>query len=190
MDPGWESFEKAFSHVSSLELEKGGPGSGNFGHHGNFGHVGGSGPSMSALQVRQAKPKEFHSAFEKALKGSPFTNHVSHYSPEELAGMKTIVMTPDGKAGYAVKDHGDGRVEMTALYSTSSERGLGIKLLLHGMKAHGVNYVECFGPRLNVMYEAAGFKVDQKFPFDPSQAPKNWDEKKFGRPDYFTMRAK
>jgi len=104
--------------------------------------------------------------------------------------MKAVVTTPDGKAGFAVKDHGDGRIEITALYNTSTEKGLGSKMLGHAVERYGVNYLECFGPALPTIYEKAGFVVENKYPFDREQAPKDWNYAQFGTPDYYTMRYK
>jgi hypothetical protein len=153
---------------------------------GKFGAGGGS-AAAGTFQPKEATSKEFSSAFTSAFSGSKFTNHVTHYSEEQLAGMK-LYTTKDGKAGVAVHDHGDGRIEATALFNAgSSEKGAGLKLLDHAVKHAGVNYVECYGPVLNELYASKGFKVSSKSPFASEYAAKGWDYKEFDHPDYYTM---
>jgi hypothetical protein len=103
--------------------------------------------------------------------------------------MKTFT-TADGKAGIAVHDHGDGRIEGTALFNQGGPRGVGLTLLQHAIDHAGVNYVECFGEKLREKYESLGFKVDTKSAFDPQYAPKDWNYERDERPDYYTMKLK
>lgn len=135
-------------------------------------------------------PSEFHASFTDAMKGNPFSAFVSHYSKDELAGMKALVTAADGKVGIAVKDHGDGRIEGTALFNKGGPPRSGTELLKYAVRKHGVNYVECFGENLRGFYEGAGFKVESTSDFDEEYAPKDWDYSTHGRPKYYTMRIK
>jgi hypothetical protein len=56
------------------------------------------------------------------------------------------------------------------------------------VEAHGVNYLEAYGPVLPKLYGQLGFQVVEKSPFSPTLAPPGWDYDKFDSPDYFTMR--
>jgi hypothetical protein len=132
-------------------------------------------------------PQEFHEKFEAQMKGSPFSAFVSHYSPEELAKMNTVT-NANGTAGLAVKDHGDGRIEATALFST--EKGAGIALLHDAIANHGVNYVECYAGQLDKMYEKLGFEEASRDAFNREYASPDWNYDRFGTPDYVTMRLK
>jgi phage-related protein (TIGR01555 family) len=152
---------------------------------GRFG-AGGSASPATSFTPKTASPHEFKAAFDKAFEGSKFTNHVSHYSEDDLAHMK-LFTTPDGKAGVAVHDHGDGRVEATALFNQGGEKGAGLKLLDHVVRNAGVNYVECYGPRLNKLYESVGFKPTSENSFNPEYAANGWDYKEFDHPSYYTM---
>lgn len=98
------------------------------------------------------------------------------------------LLSSDGKTGLLVHDHGDGRVEATALFSTSEVPGAGLELLKGAIDNEGVNYVECFGPVLPVLYGTLGFVADTTSSFDPQYAPSNWDSARFDSPDYVTMR--
>lgn len=132
-------------------------------------------------------PQAFHEKFESLMKDSPFSAFVSHYSPEELGKMKTVT-NEGGTAGLAVKDHGDGRIEATALFST--EKGAGIALLHDAITHHGVNYVECYAGQLDKMYAKLGFEEASRDSFNKEYAAPNWDYQRFGTPDYVTMRLK
>ena len=160
--------------------------------NGQFGEGGGGEggtpkAGSEAVEIHPASAKDFHEAFTKAFEGNPLSGYVTHYSPEQLAGMKTF-LTPDGKAGVAVHDHGDGRVEATALFNQGGPPGAGVALMHHAIDSGGANYCECFGDRLREKYEGVGFKVETKSPFDPQYAPKDWDYAKFKTPPYYTMR--
>ena len=139
------------------------------------------------MGVREATPKEFKSAFDAAFKDSKYSAFVTHYTPEQLKGMK-LYLSKDGKAGLAVHDHGDGRIEGTALFNTGGVKNGGLAMLAHTVVHDGVNYAECYGPALNMKYETLGFKEHERFPFDPKQAAPGWDTKLFGTPDYITMK--
>jgi len=130
----------------------------------------------------------FKESFDKAFAGSPFSAFVNHYSLEEMKseGMKPL-LSADGKTGLLIHDHGDGRIEATALFN-NGESGAGLQLLKNAIDNHGVNYVECFGPALPVMYGKLGFEVESQNSFDPQYAPTDWNYDKFGTPDYYTMR--
>lgn len=159
------------------------------GSAGGFKHEGAKNGKMKRIG-RDTEPKDFRTAFNKAFKDNPFTHHVTHHSLEELEDMKTIVMNADGTAGLAVKDHGDGRIEATALFNEGAQKGTGLALLREAVEEHGVNYAEAFGPFLPKYYEGAGFETVETFPFDDDQAPEGWDFERFGRPDYHILRLK
>lgn len=138
-----------------------------------------------------APPEAFHEAFAKAFKDSPFKHHVTHYGLDDLKGMK-LYMTPDGRAGVAVHDHGDGRIEATALFNQGGAKGAGLRLLQHAIDKGGANYVECYGPVLNKLYEKLGFEAESVSPFNPEYAAPGWDYTAFpaATSSYYTMRLR
>ena len=144
--------------------------------------------SSLVADAREASPEEFASAFGKAFAGSPFSAFVNHYSPAEIrAGHMTPVLAAGGKAGVLIHPHGDGRVEPTALFNTSGQRGMGLALGRLAIDKYGANYAECFGPALPKMYATLGYANGAVYPFDPAEAPPGWDAVKFDSPDYHTM---
>lgn len=151
---------------------------------------GGNGiPPVESVLGSPSDGEEFSKNFEAAFANNPFTAFVNHYTPEEIEndGMKPLTSN-DGKTGLLIHDHGDGRVEATALYNVSGIRDAGVGLLNDSVANHGVNYVECFGDVLKGMYQKVGFQVDTSSPFDPQYAPENWNYKEFGTPNYYTMK--
>jgi hypothetical protein len=139
------------------------------------------------LGVHKATPKEFKAAFEKAFAGNPYSAFVSHYNEDDLKGMKCL-LSKDGKVGVAIHDHGDGRIEATALFSKSATKGAGLAMLAHAVANEGANYVECYGGFLDKQYAGLGFVEKSRDPFNREYASKDWDYAKFGTPDYVTMR--
>ena len=163
--------------------------------HGRWAHIpGATGRKFVAHRpalvsgVREVPPEQFSKAFESAFKGSPYSAFVTHHTPGDIrAGHMTPLLTPDGKAGALVHDHGDGRIELTGLFNTSGQPGMGLALGKMSVSEYGVNYAECYGPVLPEMYATAGFKDTSVFPFDPSQAAPDWDYQRFDNPSYHLM---
>jgi len=140
-------------------------------------------------EVLRATAKEFRKAFERAMGPSnPASGFVTHYSVKELQAMKARLLAPDGLAGIAVKDHGDGRVEGTALFNAGGRKGMGERMLRFAIEHEGVNYLECFGEGLRDLYQRNGFVVETESPFNDESAPPGWNYARFGRPNYYTMR--
>lgn len=144
-------------------------------------------PDPTKHEIYEAKAEDFHKAFTEAFKDSDMAGFVTHYPLDQLKKMK-LFTTKDGKAGVAVHDHGDGRVEATALFNNGAAKGAGLALLRHTVANEKVNYVECFGPALNKLYGTLGFKVSTQNSFNPTFAPPNWNTEKHDSPDYFTMK--
>lgn len=161
---------------------------------GKWAHVPGGGAGLKLRPgggggTRVASAEEFSAAFTRAFKGSPYAAFVNHYTPAEIkAEHMTPLLSADGKTGLLIHPHGDGRIEPTALFNTSTTKGAGVAMLREAVDKHGANYVEAYGPVLPRLYATLGFKDDQVYPFDTSMAAKNWDYARFDNPDYHTMR--
>lgn len=147
--------------------------------------------TLPPLQAVPAAAEEFHERFQAAFAGSPFKNHVSHYSPEEIRAKRmTPLLARDGKVGCVIVDHGDGRIEASALFNNGGGPGAGVAMLREAVEKYGVNYVECYAGTLDKLYEKLGFEEISRSPFDPAFAAPDWNYAKFDRPDYVTMRLK
>jgi hypothetical protein len=117
---------------------------------------------------------------------APYKAFVTHYSAKDLAGMKTYTVER-GKAGMAVKVHGDGRIEGTAAFNTSSTRGVAAKMLYEAIETDGVNYLECYGEDLRRLYESIGFVVQTEDKFNDEYASPDWDYQTHNHPNYYTL---
>ena len=145
-------------------------------------------PGRAGGNGAAATPEGFSAAFERAFQGSPYSAFVNHYTPAEIkAEHMTPVLAEGGKAGVLIHDHGDGRIEPTALFNTSGSKGAGLALLRRAVAEHHANYVECYGPVLPRLYGTLGFADDETYPFDTSMAAPDWDYKRFDNPDYHIM---
>ena len=138
--------------------------------------------------VRGSPEEAFADSFARAFPpGDPFEAYVSHYT---VADMKAAGMIPvveqGGKVGCVIIDHHDGRIEASALFNNGGTPGSGVALLKQVARDYGVNYVECFAPKLPKLYESAGFATISVQPFNPDYAPANWDYAN-DRPDYYEM---
>ena len=148
--------------------------------------MGGRGTSSGSGAGAPASPGRYKAAFERAFPaGSKYSAFVTHYTTEELSHM-TLLLANDGQTGQAIHDHGDGRIEATALFNTDG-KGEGIALLNRAIMEDGVNYLECYAPYLPQAYAKLGFAETGRYPFDPKQAAADWNYQDFGTPDYVTM---
>jgi hypothetical protein len=101
-----------------------------------------------------------------------------------------VLTSNDGATGLLVKDHGDGRIEMTGLYNGSGIKGAIGPLISESIDKYGVNYAECFGPALAVIYERYNFRIVESYPFDPAEAPVTWNYARDDSPPYNIMELK
>jgi hypothetical protein len=139
-------------------------------------------------RIVDATAEEFFQAVESAMgPDNPLSKFVTHYSIADLRTMSARYLDRSGLAGIAAHDHGDGRIEGTALFNAGAPKGTGRLLLQHAVEYAGVNYLECLGDVLRALYESSGFSIESSTPFNPEYAPPNWNEAKFGRPNYYTL---
>lgn len=121
---------------------------------------------------------------------------VTVYPPEKYTGKNRVFTSPDGQQGFALLDHGDGRVEIAGVYNLDPEKsgagGQGV------MKALGLggNYLEAFerdpekgsGFSLPEYYHAlVGAEPKEYLPFNQEYAHPQWDYNAYGRPGLVTM---
>lgn len=157
-------------------------GGGGGGGDSDGGPAGGGGGET--FKVSKVDGETFHGGIAAARSGDKGA-FLSLYTPQEYDAMKCY-QTPDGRTGGALKDHGDGRVEIVSLYNNGGERGAGMKMFDH-LVANGGNYAECYGDGLRAMYEGKGFTTTESFAFDRSLAAPDWNYEKYGEPNYYTL---
>lgn len=152
------------------------------------GKSSGTQATASPIAASPASAADFKASFDKAMASNEKSAFVTHYSEEDLGKMSCFT-AHDGKVGVALKDHGDGRIEATALFNNGGPPGSGRAMLAHAV-SQGANYVECFAGTLDKLYTQVGFKEDSRSSFSKEYAPPNWNYARDGEPDYVTMRLK
>jgi tRNA nucleotidyltransferase (CCA-adding enzyme) len=142
-------------------------------------HPYGGGPA--AAYARVVSPEEFDKPFREALQGDGGA-WLSDYKPEERAG-HVLLLSPDGKAGAAVKPDGD---IVSVFRLPGGEKGSGRKMLREAI-AHGGSKLDAIGDGLRGLYEAEGFSVNESVDWDDQYAPPGWNYERDGRPKVYFM---
>ncbi len=95
-----------------------------------------------------------------------------------------LFISENGEAGAAVSEDG----ELVSVFKKyKSNESIGPILEQAAAKA---NHLSCFtgcGAYLIKLYEKHGFKVKERFPFNPDYAPSNWNYERLGTPDVCIM---
>lgn len=103
-------------------------------------------------------------------------------SPLRVYEVGWTYLTPDLLSGYSIRQECSGDHSLVGLFSFV--RGRGDALVAQAVR-RGANVLECYDVvALTSLYERHGFRVVERFPFDPTLAPKGFG----GAPDYLTMR--
>ena len=132
--------------------------------------------------------QSFSDALSAAKAANPWGDQVYQYPTEDYSAMK-MFMTPDRKAGYAIKPDGD--IVSVFKHPDSPEKGFGVRALNHAVQNGGTK-LDAFDTELPKIYAKAGFQEYARTPWDDAFAPPNWDYQKYGqfnggRPDVVYM---
>jgi hypothetical protein len=115
---------------------------------------------------------------------TPDKDFLTPHTPEELADHQILMMN-DGTTGVAVGPTG----EVVNLYNNSGMRGQG-GIILDDAISKGANNLDCYDTGdhgLVPFYEKHGFVETSRVPFDPLQAPDDWNYPKLNNPDVVFM---
>jgi hypothetical protein len=93
-----------------------------------------------------------------------------------------VFLTAQGKAGFKLAPNEDGTFDIRGLFNHGT-KGDGTVGLVEAVRAGGAT-LDNYDTPLSRIYDAAGFKTTERFPFDASQSTL---DPSFGTPDY-TMR--
>lgn len=130
--------------------------------------------------------QRFHDAIIKAKENLKFGASVHAYDAADYRGMKTYV-TPDDKAGFALKPDGD----IVSAFSQSKAKRAGDSILALAVQ-HGGRKLDAFDTVLPAIYSDNGFRAVARIPWNEEYKPADWDKntfKKFngGKPDVVFM---
>ena len=144
---------------------------------------------VSQLNPNKTSSKRFANAINKAKDShKELGASVFAYSPEEYQQMKLFI-TPDNKAGFAIK--ADGDIVSVFNHAKSKYRGISPTMMLLAVQEGG-RKLDAFDVVLPRFYSEAGFKVSSRLPWSDAEAPAGWSKKaaeKFnkGEPDVVFM---
>jgi len=118
----------------------------------------------------------FHQAISGSKQDSPYGASVYVYDKDEYDGMRKFI-TPDGKAGYALK--GD---DIVSVFNTadSPHKAVAYPFLLHAVEQGGKR-LDAFDTVLPTVYSRMGFKTVAKNAWDDKYMPGGWDKGQFNR---------
>lgn len=141
-------------------------------------------PTYYELQATTENAERFAEAItaSKERQGAAGAS-VYVYPVEEYKDMR-LFLAEDGEAGVAVKPDGD----IVSVFSSNKSGRCAVEIAI----AAGGTKADAFDTILPHLYGAHGLKVVARIPFDPDEAPADWDYdamKKFngGRPDVVFM---
>lgn len=123
----------------------------------------------------------------------PEGSAVFAYDTPDYMNMR-LFMSPQGGAGFALKPVEQGGSDLVSLFNNSAvsgQRGFAYPALMLGVN-QGANRLDAFDTVLPNIYSTAGFKPSARLPFDPKQAPSDWNMdamRRFnrGQPDVMFM---
>ena len=130
----------------------------------------------------------FTKAITEAKNSTKFGTSVYVYPTEDYEQMKLYV-TPDKKAGFAIKDDGD--IVSVFNHKKSKYRGSAPIMMMLAVQEGG-RKLDAFDVVLPHIYSKAGFKVASRLPWSDDEAPDGWSKEDFaqfngGQPDVVFM---
>ncbi|NDB69315.1 MAG: hypothetical protein EB015_15165, partial [Methylocystaceae bacterium] len=152
-----------------------------------FSSAGIAAPSMVELASGAKGAKAFHSAITESKKTNPLAASVHAYDPKEYAGMR-LFMTPNGKAGFALK--GDDIISV--FNSRDSGHTHVSNAMLQLALAQGGRRLDAFDTALPHIYSRNKFRVAARMPWNEEYKPEGWNHNDFsayngGKPDVVFM---
>jgi hypothetical protein len=134
----------------------------------------------------QAKPNfspTTPDAFIAARNKTSRPGFLSDLKPEDL-GNHQLFLDKSGKVGAAVDPNGD----IQNVFNNSGIQGRGAHAVIHAINNLGGRTLDAFEGHLPDYYTQFGFNETGRVPFDPNQAPANWNHKQDDSPDVVFMR--
>ncbi len=114
---------------------------------------------------------------------APFNSFLSDYTSVDYDSMQAICYLADtNDAGYVIKPDGD----IISVFSLPGA-GKGEQAIQSAIENGGTK-LDCMNGFLVEFYGDQGFEEYDRMAWNDDYAPKNWDYKRFGRPDIIFMK--
>jgi hypothetical protein len=142
-------------------------------------------PALDEIEeLAPERAEDFHKSISDSKAASDYGAAVYVYDLEEYRGMR-LFMTPDKKAGFAIKSDGD-------IVSVFSDGGGKTAAMLSLATEHGGTKLDAYDTILPEIYEINGFKEVRRDTWDDQYAPDDWSKETFadynnGEPDIVYM---
>lgn len=146
--------------------------------------VGISTPDLIELPQTDEAARKFYNSIIQAKNdgiklGKPEYAQVYVYPQEEYKNMK-LLLTPDGKAGVAIKPDGD--IVSVFRHPNANYKRVAHHLLLMAL-ANGGKKLDAYNTKLPYIYSEVGFKPVAKNKWDDKYMPEDWNKEALGTPD-------
>ena len=143
--------------------------------------------AVSAAKAHGVAHEQLAGAYKKKRSKS-FGAFVHAYEPKEYEKMDRELMEDADSltivAGVAVNE---GDVVSVFKHPTEGPSGTASKVIDRAVTKHGGTHLDCFDSHLTKIYARKGFVPVAKIPFDPKEAPPDWNESRDGAPDVLFM---
>jgi hypothetical protein len=149
-------------------------------------------PGFVEFQKSEASAKKFTAAINAARESQGTLGASVYVYPEQDYRDMRVFLTDDGKAGFALKDAGDGVVDIVSVFNTKgSHKGVSYSLMRLAVEAGG-NTLDAFDTFLPELYSANGFRVIGRAKWNDEYSPDGWNKKEYeafnnGEPDVVFM---
>lgn len=148
------------------------------------GLIPGAGDAFKAGRFLPAKGDDYFRAAQDFTKAQPdMAGFVTLKNPDDIPGARGF-LSSDGKVGYILQDV-EGGTDIQGLFNNGGPKGSGTEAVIEAVRAGG-DRLDNFDTDLSKIYDALGFKVTERYPFDADQSTLS-ESFAAMRPDY-TMR--
>jgi len=127
---------------------------------------------------KEVSPEDFIAGRNKTTR----PGFLSDLKPGDLTQHR-LFTNQNGTIGAAVDPNGD----IQNVFNNSGVQGAGTHALIHAINNMGGRTLDAFEGHLTRLYSQLGFQETGRAPFDPAQAPANWNPKD-GKPDVVFMK--
>lgn len=141
------------------------------------------GTGLSSVDYRELPPEQSHifkQAVAESKAASPYGSAVTLHP--DYSGMRTF-LAPDNRSGFAL----NGDEVVSVFRHPASPHANAAWPMMERAIAEGGRRLDAYDPKLPEIYSKSGFNAVSRVPFDPQQAPADWNQALQGQPDVVAM---